>query len=47
MLVMRNGALALDAPPHEVLQADVMKTMFGFDAETVAIGGKTWVVPRV
>jgi len=47
MLVMRNGALALDAPPHQVLQADVMKTMFGFDAETVAIGGKTWVVPRV
>ena len=46
MLVMQSGALALDATPREVMRAEVMKAMFGFEAETVAIGGKTWVVPR-
>lgn len=46
MLVMQQGALALDAPPSEVMRAEVMRTLFGFDAETVAVGGRTWIVPR-
>ena len=46
MLVMQRGALALDAPPSEVMTAEVMRTLFGFDAETVASGGRVWIVPR-
>lgn len=46
MLVMQDGALALDSTPAEVMRADVMRSLFGFEAETVALGGKTWVVPR-
>jgi iron complex transport system ATP-binding protein len=46
MLVMQRGALALDAPPSDVMRADVMRELFGFEAETVAAGGRTWIVPR-
>lgn len=47
MLVMQRGELALDAPPREVMQAGVMRELFGFEAETVTSGGRSWVVPRV
>lgn len=47
MLVMQNGALALDAAPAGVMTPEVMRGLFGFAAETVTVGGKTWVVPRV
>jgi len=47
MLVMQRGALALDAVPAEVLRAEVMREMFGFEAETVTSGGRAWVVPRI
>lgn len=47
MLVMQRGRLALDATPAEVLRAEVMREMFGFEAETVSVGGRSWVVPRV
>ncbi|HEX6084070.1 MAG TPA: ABC transporter ATP-binding protein [Thermoanaerobaculia bacterium] len=46
MLVMQRGALALDAPPAEVMTAAVMRTLFAFEAETVASNGRTWIVPR-
>jgi iron complex transport system ATP-binding protein len=46
MLVMQNGSLALDAAPDTVMRADVMREYFGFEAETVAAGGRTWIVPR-
>jgi hypothetical protein len=29
------------------MRGDVMRSLFGFEAETVTSGGKTWVVPRV
>jgi len=45
MLVMQNGALALNATPDEVMTPAVMKTLFGFDAQTVVTGGRTWIVP--
>jgi ABC-type cobalamin/Fe3+-siderophores transport system ATPase subunit len=47
MLVMQNGALALDATPAEVMTPDVMNSLFGFTAETVMAGGRAWVVPTV
>jgi ABC-type cobalamin/Fe3+-siderophores transport system ATPase subunit len=46
MLVMQRGSLALNASPAEVMTPDVMKTLFGFDAQTVSAGGRTWIVPR-
>ncbi len=47
MLVMQNGALALDAPPADVMRPEVMRSFFGFEAETVTSGGRTWIVPRI
>jgi len=47
MLVMQNGALALDATPAEVMTPEVMSNLFGFTAETVMSGGRAWVVPTV
>jgi iron complex transport system ATP-binding protein len=46
MLVMQNGTLALDASPQEVMTPEVMRTLFGFEAETVRVGEKSWIVPR-
>ena len=46
MLVMQNGTLALDAAPEQVMTPDVMRALFGFEAETVRVGNRTWVVPR-
>lgn len=45
MLVMQNGALALDATPAEVMTPEVMGSLFGFTAATVTSGGRAWVVP--
>ncbi len=47
MLVMQRGTLALDAPPSAVMTPEVMRTHFGFEAETMRAGGRTWIVPRV
>jgi iron-chelate-transporting ATPase len=47
MLVMQRGALARDATPAEVMQPDAIRELFGFDAEAVRAGGRTWLVPRV
>ncbi len=46
MLVMQRGTLALDAAPSAVMRAEVMRELFGFEAETVSSGGRTWIVPR-
>ena len=45
MLVMQNGALALDATPKEVMTPRVMEELFGFTAQTVNTGDQTWIVP--
>ncbi|MEA2568759.1 MAG: cobalamin transport system ATP-binding protein [Acidobacteriota bacterium] len=47
MLVMQEGAVALDASPREVMQPEVIRRLFGFDAEAVDANGRTWLVPRV
>lgn len=46
MLVMREGALALDSTPDGVMRADVLRALFGFDARTISSGDRTWIVPR-
>lgn len=47
MLVMQNGTLARDATPSEVMQPEVVRELFGFDAEAVSRNGRSWLVPRV
>jgi iron complex transport system ATP-binding protein len=47
MLVMQRGVLARDAAPSEVMQPEVVRELFGFDAEAVRVGTKSWLVPRV
>jgi ABC-type cobalamin/Fe3+-siderophores transport system ATPase subunit len=42
MLVMRDGALALDAVPRDVMRPDVVGELFGFDANVT----NGWLVPR-
>ena len=46
MLVMQEGALALDAPPSEVMTEEVVARLFGFDARSIESGGQRWLVPR-
>ena len=43
ILVMQDGALALDAPPSALMSPDVVQRLFGFDARVV----EGWLVPRV
>ena len=47
MLVMQSGRLVMDDTPSSVLQTDVVRRLFAFDAATVTLGGRTWIVPRV
>ena len=47
ILVMQQGSLALDAPPDHVMRPEVMRALFGFEAQTIASGGRTWIVPNV
>jgi iron complex transport system ATP-binding protein len=44
MLVMQGGAMVVDDVPREVIRADRIAELFGFDAEV--IDGR-WLVPRV
>jgi iron complex transport system ATP-binding protein len=46
MLIMRNGALALDAAPRDAMKAEVVKELFGFDAEVIERNGRVWLVPQ-
>ena len=46
MLVLRDGALALDSTPAGVMRADVLHELFGFEARTVSSEGRNWIVPR-
>lgn len=43
MLVMRDGLLARDAAPAEIMREEVVRELFGYDARIV----DGWLVPRV
>ncbi len=47
VLVMRDGALAADLTPAEIMSPEIVRDLFGFDARTVSSGGRTWIVPEV
>ena len=43
MLVMRDGMLARDAAPADVMREEVVRELFGYDARVI----DGWLVPRV
>ena len=47
VLVMRDGRLALDDTPSELMKAETMRSFFDFDAAAVFVEGRPWIVPRV
>ncbi|HET7704767.1 MAG TPA: ABC transporter ATP-binding protein [Thermoanaerobaculia bacterium] len=47
VLVMRDGTLAADLTPAGMMQPGIVRELFGFDAQTVSSGGRTWIVPEV
>lgn len=47
MLVLQRGTLALDSTPSQVMNSEVVKALFDFDADVVTRGGRPWLVPRV
>ena len=47
MLVMQRGALVVDDAPANVLRAERVRELFGFDADVIESGGRRWLVPRV
>lgn len=46
IVVMDKGAIAADLPPGELMRPDVVRRLFGFDAERVIVDGRPWLVPR-
>lgn len=47
VLVMRNGTLAADVAPKEFTRPELIRDLFGFDADTVTVNGRRWIVPRM
>lgn len=47
MLVMQSGRLVMDDTPTAVLQPEVVRRLFSFDAASAVVDGRTWIVPRV
>jgi iron complex transport system ATP-binding protein len=47
IVVMQEGSIAADLPPAQLMRPDVVERFFGFEAESVVVGGRPWLVPRV
>jgi iron complex transport system ATP-binding protein len=47
VVVMREGAIAADLTPEQMMQPDTVRDLFGFDAQTIRVGSRTWIVPAV
>jgi ABC-type cobalamin/Fe3+-siderophores transport system ATPase subunit len=47
MMVMQKGTLALDGGPAEVMRPEIIRALFGFDAQSVTVNGRAWLVPKV
>ncbi len=45
VLVMKNGLLAADLSPSELMQPDRIRDLFDVEAATVTVNGRNWVVP--
>jgi ABC-type cobalamin/Fe3+-siderophores transport system ATPase subunit len=46
IIVMDNGAVAADMTPAELMKPDVVRRLFGYEAEAVTVNGRPWLVPR-
>lgn len=47
IVVMDDGAIAADLPPRELMKPDVVRRLFGFEAEAVSVNGRPWLVPQI
>lgn len=46
IVVMDGGSIAADLPPAELMRPDVVRRLFGFEADSVVVNGRPWLVPR-
>lgn len=45
ILVMRDGTLAADVTPAELMRPEMIRDLFGFDGAVVSGNGRPWIVP--
>ncbi|MGH9458260.1 MAG: ABC transporter ATP-binding protein [Thermoanaerobaculia bacterium] len=46
MIVLREGRVAADGPPSEIVREEGIRAWFDLDAAVVEVEGRPWVVPR-
>lgn len=46
IVVMDNGTIAADLPPAVLMKEDMVRRYFGYDANTVVVNGRPWLVPK-
>lgn len=46
VLVMRDGTVAADVSPAELMEPTLIRSLFAFEAEAVSAGGRSWIVPK-
>ena len=47
IIVMEQGSVAADVAPAGLMEPALVRRLFGFDAVTVTVDGRPWLVPRV
>ena len=47
LIVMKDGAIAADGKPEEILTSETISELFAYDAAVVQSGGRSWLVPRI
>jgi ABC-type cobalamin/Fe3+-siderophores transport system ATPase subunit len=47
IVVMQDGAVAADVTPSQLMKPEVVQRLFGFEAESVIVNGRPWLVPRI
>jgi iron-chelate-transporting ATPase len=47
VIVMHGGSVAADVPPEKFADPDLIRSLFGFEANEVTVGDRKWLVPRV
>lgn len=47
IVVMQQGSVAADVTPAELMDRDLVRRLFGFEATVVTLDGRRWLVPQV
>jgi iron complex transport system ATP-binding protein len=47
IIVMQQGSVAADVTPAGLMDPELVRRFFGFDAAAVTVDGRPWLVPRV